>query len=73
MSSVYSCLDYSYHAIEIQNCLKDQESRLMYVTPFNKTMEPKIFVQTGKTQKYQLKLLERDLYVSRNFENSQIE
>ena len=45
----------------------------MYVTPFNKTMEPKVFVQTGKTNKYHLKLQERDLYITKNFDKSKIE
>ena len=48
----------------------------MYVTPFNKTMEPKIFDQIttfqGKNYNYYLKLQERDLYITKNFDDSKI-
>ena len=49
----------------------------MYVTPFQKTFEPKIvnerLIVKGKTFDYQLKLMERDLYVVANFEDDKIQ
>jgi hypothetical protein len=49
----------------------------MYITPFQKTFEPIIvnsrLIVKGKTFDYQLKLMERDLYVVANFEEDKIQ
>ena len=75
--NIFSCLDDSKHLIAQQKCLEKQESKFMYITPFQKTFEPIIvnsrLIVKGKTFDYQLKLMERDLYVVANFEEDKIQ
>lgn len=75
--NMFSCLDDKKHLIDQQKCLEKQESKFMYITPFQKTFEPIIvnsrLIVKGKTFDYQLKLMERDLYVVANFEEDKIQ
>ena len=54
--NIFSCLEEEKHLIQQQKCLEKQESKFMYITPFQKTFEPKIvnerLIIKGKTFDY---------------------